>query len=550
MTFRKLILILTSSISSSLLSQHLFAVPIAQDDDRTLPRNGADRTINVLENDTTTGDDPNVSNILTVIAVTAPTDIATGATFGTLAINSASQIIFTPPLEFGNDVETVTFSYTVADEEGLTDTGVVTVTLTGPFTTFANDQTTLNVATVLESVCDEYLGANEAELTAGQALLADQCEILEAIAGNNPDNQDLLSRILEQIAPEETFAQTRLAIDSNRTQVKAVAQRVHQQSLAKRGTSRNQLALNGRNYQNELSLAPGAGDNNWGARPRWGVFANAQIDSAEREKTALENGYESDTQGVTVGADYFLTNNALIGSTLGYNTSDLEYVNSDGELDAKVTNISLFGAYFLNDFSFYAQTLYAWLDYESQRNISYSSGSIGTQALIRSTTGGTQMGLNTRADWLWQKNAITITPYLRLDYLNTHVDSYEEVGSSGLEMAIGKQQSSQLTTAFGVQGSYVLNMSWGVLTPNLEFTYISETNSDRDPITARFAVDTDPSRTYSITNDGGDNSFYQATIGASAVFPRGISAFFNYSGFLGYQNLDASQIQFGVRQEF
>lgn len=544
-----------SSLFFALFAIHLlcmnnaFSTPVAQNDERTLPRNGASQTINVLENDTTTGDGDD--DLISVIAVTTPIDVDTGLAFGSASIDGSNQVIFTPPFDFGDEVQTVTFTYTSSDEAGDTDEASVTISLTGPYANFSEGENELSLAVVLEGVCDELLSAGDAELTAGQTLLRNQCLALEAITGNNPDDAALLNLIVGQITPEEAVAQTRLAIDNSRTQVKAVAQRVQQQRVAAQGHgARNHIALNDRGYVSDLPLAPGAGDETWGGRPRWGAFANIQIDTAEREKTTLENGYDADTQGLTVGADYFLNTNILLGSTLAFTTNDLEYANSDGELDAEATTVSIFGAYFLDDFSFYAQATYAWLDYESQRNINYGSGDIVTDAIVRSTTGGQQTGFNSRVDWQWQKNAFTLTPYARLDFLNTEVDAYEEFGTSGLEMAIGKQDSSQLSVALGLQTSYVMNMSWGVFIPNLELAYLSEASSDRDPITARFAVDTDPTRTYSIINDGGDSSFYQLTVGASAILPRGISAFFNYSSFLGYQNLDASQIQFGIRSEF
>ena len=526
-----------------------FAAPIAQNDERTLPRNGASQTIDVLANDTTT--DGEGEDLVTLIAVTAPVDADTGLAFGSAVIDDANQIVFTPPFDFSDDVQTVTFSYTSADAVGETDDALVTITLTGPYSTFSVGENELTLALALESICNEYLEANDAELSAGQTLLRDQCLTLEAITGSNPDDAALLSRIVNQITPEESSAQTRLAIDSNRTQVKTVAQRVQQQKVAaKTRRAEHYFAINDRPYINKLKPAPGAGDEEFNLESRWGVFANAQIDSAEKEKTELENGYDSSTMGITLGADYFVNNNLLLGSTFGYTSNELEYVNSDGELEADVSTISAFTAYFIDDFSLYAQASYAWLDYSSQRNISYGSGDISTEALITSTTGGYQTGFNSRADWQWQKGAFTVMPYARLDFLSTEVEAYEETGTSGLEMAIGEQTSSQLTAALGLQTSYVINTSWGVLVPNLEFSYLSEANSERDPITARFAVDTDPSRTYSIANDGGDRSFYQLVAGGSAVFPHSISAFINYSSFLAYEHLEASQIQFGVRKEF
>ena len=116
-------------------------------------------------------------------------------------------------------------------------------------------------------------------------------------------------------------------------------------------------------------------------------------------------------------------------------------------------------------------------------------------------------------------------------------------------MELGKQSTSQVTLATGLQGAYVLNRQWGVLTPTASLSYLSETDSDRDPVTGRFAFDLDRENTFTLNNEGGDTAFFQLSVGAAAVFKRGWSAFVEYRETLGYEDLSVSQFQLGGRYE-
>lgn len=532
-------------LASSLISSQVFAAaPTAVADVRETNANTS-FTIRVLENDTDSDGDA-----IFVESISQPAN-------GFASLNQDGSILYTPPEGFSGAPILDEFTYVLADnsEEGLTSTGTVSVTVRGGYEEFSNNENELNIATMIGNVCAELFALSDGELTAGARQLANQCFALEALATGEDAN--LVAEALNQIAPEEAATQTRLALDSNRTQVRAVSQRVQQQKTASLngGTQSNRLAVNGvtinrqSHTDQDLHGGAGAGDES-SIGTKFGLFANVQLEDAEREKTGFENGYEASSNSLTVGADYFVNSDLLVGTTFGYNASSLDYANNDGEMDSKISSLSLFTAYFVDSFSAYAQVGYGWLDFSSARHVSYGTGGLGVDERITSTTGGSQLSVNTRIDWEWHHKALSVMPFLRFDYLSGEVQGFEEQGSSGLEMALSDQTSSQSTIAAGLQSAYNLNTNWGVLVPTFSITYLSDSSSERDPIFARFVADPDPSRAYIMGNDGGDTAYYQASLGATALFPNGLSGFIDYSQTLGYQYLEAHQFQIGIRSDF
>lgn len=515
--------------SSLLFITHVaLAAPVAVDDVRSVPINTS-ITLNPLANDSSPD-----GFTFTLVALGTPEN-------GTAEANPDGSVYYTPTQNF---VGADSFSYTIEDSEGERAIALITINVTqSAFPAFADDENSANLATVLQDVCERLQESSDAELGAARDNLRTHCNNLRALAESNPDG---LNRVLSQIAPEETITQMRIAVDSNRAQTGAVGQRMQQLRTGGNSFSFNGMTLNGVASVDSTVSGGGAGD---GLVSRIGIFASIQHDSADRKITDLENGYDYDANTLTLGVDYRLSNTWVMGVALGLTENDLEFKQQDGELETDITSLVVFGSHQRGRLAWDIQVGYGQTDFASRRYIFYNAGEVEMDEMLRGSTEGNQLLLNTQVQWEWNRQALNVYPFARIDYVENDTKGYGEQGNSGLAMIFSDQSIRQLTLEAGAQATYAINRNWGVLVPMLQLSVLQDTQRDLNPVTARFAYDPEMNNAFQLSYDASEQTYFQFGLGTSAVFKRGISAFFQYQQLLGYDDLSVYQLQAGVRYE-
>jgi outer membrane lipase/esterase len=520
-------------VSVLLSSVAYAAAPTAVDDSRTIPVNSS-ITLNLLANDFDADGD---ALVLARVASSANAEVV---------LNSDGSVFYTPNKDFkGID----TFTYTIEElgrTPALTATGTVTINVANSdFVEISSGENNRSLAVAMDVLCGNLRASSDSALGAGRRNLLERCNALDELALNDPA---ALNKAFNQIAPEETIALMRVTSESSRTQTAAVSQRVGQLLAGSAGNARNSFMLNGVASLSQPS-GGGAGD----AQPLWsalGLFASVQYEAAKRKVSNLEAGYDADGSAFTVGADYRFNNHWVMGAALGLSSSDLNYSFQNGSLDSRIASLIVFNSYSFDKLSLEAQLGYANTSFDSVRHLEFIESNTLFMDTLRGSTSGSQLLFNAQLQWDWNKNALTVSPFARFDYLQNNVDGYGESGSSGLPMIIGKQSTEQLTLGAGVQSTYVFNQAWGVFIPLFKIAMLSELSSGFDPVASRLAYDPDPANTFTLQNDGEDKSFSQIAIGSSFIFKGGVSGFFQYQQLVGYNHLSAHQIQGGLRYEF
>lgn len=502
--------------------------PTAVNDTRTIPVNSS-VTLNVIANDFDADGDG-----IVVISVDSSSN-------ATISLNPDGSIYYLPNRNFqGTD----TFTYTIQEEteEGLTAVGTVTINVVeGSYVEVSEGRNNRSLAETMNQVCATLRENSDGEQGAGRRNLLERCNALEAMASNNPD---AVNNALNKIAPEESIALMRVLAEANRAQTSAVSQRVSQLQAGNNAFTFNGMASH---YAGQTS-GGAAGD-----VPIWsalGFFISAQYEKAERDGSDYEAGYDSDGNTITAGLDYRFNEKLVVGAALGYTQNELDYNLQGGSLDSEIFSFILFSSYTWERLSLETQLGYAGTEFDSIRRVAYGEGESAVNDTMYGSTEGEQILLNAQLQWEWSRNALSVYPFVRFDYLRNEVDGYGETGETGLPMIIGSQSTDQLTLGAGVQSTYVVNRNWGVLVPMAQVTLLSEVSSGFDPVTARFAYDPDPNNTFTLRNDGEDRAYSQVAVGTSAIFKGGVSGFFQYQQLVGYNNLSAYQIQAGLRYEF
>jgi uncharacterized protein YhjY with autotransporter beta-barrel domain len=130
--------------------------------------------------------------------------------------------------------------------------------------------------------------------------------------------------------------------------------------------------------------------------------------------------------------------------------------------------------------------------------------------------------------------------------VDAKVDGYTESGNPNAALIIGDQRVKATTLTVGGQASYAISTTWGVLIPNARLEYQHLAQSSANDVSARIAS----SAPTQIQILGPDKNFGNFAVGASAVFPNGMSAFFNYQQLFGKSNVSDRLYTLGINVGF
>ncbi len=515
-----------TAVSSLLFSLDGFAAaPIANDDARSINVNFA-ATIDVLNNDS----DPDGDDIA-VIFVTQPQN-------GVVTLNDDGGVTYRPATNF---VGVDSFTYTIADlvEAPEQATATVTVTVTSSeFSTPTDDINDRSVAAALAAACDALSSASETELSEGQLLLATRCDSLRDLAITNPT---AVAGVIEDIAPEETLALLQVASGASQLQSRAVRNRIHSMGQGIQEADENNLAWG---YHSAYAAA---GDES--IQSPLNIFVSVQAKDTEREKTELENGFDLDTLGLTIGVDYAFTPDMFLGVALGTTTNTLEYQDNQGEVDTDVITLIAFYSVNQGNFAFDFQLGFDESDFEVSRFIEYEEGGSTLDIESNGETSGSQYFVFSSAQYTFDWKTFNLSPFFQLEYRDGEVESYQETNIAGFDVELDAMSYDETNLNIGARGQFIVRQNWGVLIPNFNFEIINRLTDEQNEVEGRFIFSPVDTSSFVLTTDEPDTLFFRTGLGLTAVFPRGLSGFINFEQVIDRDYFDTSKFNFGLRVE-
>ena len=453
--------------------------PEANPDQVTGVLAGVPTEIDVLANDTG-------STVLTIVDVSAP---AHGAAAITTTAGQAQVITYTADDTFtGND----SFVYTISDTDpnsidrvGRVTIGVIPPTISQILEPFAQNATQRATADAIDVVCpalnELQLSSND-PLTPGQEALLDRCSALIEYA---EDTQDVsgVSSALQQIAGEEVLAQGTTGTRIINTQLRNIGSRLASLRAGVRGISAQGLAMNlssGSLPVGALLNRPGAGASADDAETegtalltdsRLGLFLNGRLNYGEQDSSLNENGFDFDTYGITAGADYRFRNDFVVGGSIGYADSTVDYNFDGGDLETQGWNYSLYGTYYTNQIyvDFLAGTGSA--NFDTRRILIFDDNRNGVDTVALGATEGDQRLASMSAGYNFERGRWVIAPYIGYDYMSTEVDAYDEIEGAGWELSFDAQDIKSRVITGGLRIAYNVQTGFGVFVPHFRLLF-------------------------------------------------------------------------------
>lgn len=507
------------------------AAPSANNDTRSILVNST-VTINVLANDSDADGD-------TLFV----TDVSTPG-HGQVTLNEDNSIRYVPD---ANYVGADSFSYTVSDSNQEISVATVFINVADvSLQSLGSSDNNESIGAAIDDLCPRLRAAGSESLSAGAQQLLERCEALVEQARLDSSAVDA---VLWQIAPEEVSAQIRQASEFFRAQTLAVSQRQAYLASGNTGFTVNGLALVNDVDDTGRPIGSAAGATTEPGS-RLNFFATALTGESERERTERESGFDSSSQGLTLGADYRLRNDLFVGAAFSWSDNELEFLDRGGSIDATIASLIGYTVWNLGNWSLDGQLGYATMDFDTIRAVNYASD---TDSLVTQATGNTsgeQWSLSAQLQYELNWGALSVNPFGRADYVTTTLDAFGENNAGGWEVELGEQQRDQTVLALGIDTSLVQNQSWGVLVPQVRLSAHSEVSGSQDTVYGRFAYDTDPTNRFAINAEDTDSLYFLANVGVVAVLPHGLSTYAQYQHLFGYDDTRAAQISVGARYEY
>lgn len=280
------------------------------------------------------------------------------------------------------------------------------------------------------------------------------------------------------------------------------------------------------------------------------LFVAARGGILDRDDTATQRGFSGDTVGGRIGGDYRVTSNLLIGSYFGYDRINADYVAGAGTTGVDNYSLFVYANYNATE-RLYIEAVggYVFNNYSVARRGVITPGGAGVVTPFTATgrTGGNQWLGTVGLGYEYPIGAATVTPYGRLNYVQTRVNGYAEANDSVLGTQVSGTTTNSITSVAGVRGSYAIGLSWGVLVPQARAEYIHEFDGARQ---SSSAFSSDPTQVAVVINDSPQHDYGRIGFGVTAVLPGGLLPFFDYEALVGDEHASQHIFTAGLRMEF
>ncbi|MGJ4947329.1 autotransporter domain-containing protein [Bradyrhizobium sp. HKCCYLS20291] len=194
----------------------------------------------------------------------------------------------------------------------------------------------------------------------------------------------------------------------------------------------------------------------------WSFYMQGNGGLSNRQGNVASNGFNLDSIGGTIGVEYRLSANAMIGTAFDYANPRAKLFNNTGTSDANSYQFGVYGAWASSNL--FAEGL-ATIGHQDYRNTRP-----GIVDIITSNPGGTTFVAAGKAGYLFDAGAAKLGPIGGLTYARARVDGFTEAGDPALTLTVGSQTAETLIGSVGVQLRTPFQMKGATISPYLNLT--------------------------------------------------------------------------------
>jgi outer membrane autotransporter protein len=210
---------------------------------------------------------------------------------------------------------------------------------------------------------------------------------------------------------------------------------------------------------------------------RWGLFITGTGEFTDVDGTANAAGYDFDSAGITLGADYRVNPKLAVGIMAGYLDVKAHLVD-DGRVDVQGFKGGVYATWFDQGFYIDAAAGGGYNFYDTRRGV--------LDGTARGSTDGTELDGLIGTGFNFQRGRLTAGPTLTLQYTYVGIDGFTETGSRA-PLAVQDEDSHSLRTRLGGRLAYDLEAAKVKLRPELRLAWHHEYLDEDRAIDSRLA---------------------------------------------------------------
>jgi len=276
---------------------------------------------------------------------------------------------------------------------------------------------------------------------------------------------------------------------------------------------------------------------------RWGLFADGGAAWGRQGSSVNQTGYSFTLGGMTLGADYRLRDNLIVGLATGYSNTSASFSGSGGGVNTNTIPVNAYAAYFPGSLYAYGSLGYALNLYDLNRGLTF--GGLGRTA--SSSTSGHQLNLYGETGYDLKLSRFILTPSATLAYSGLWVGGFTEQGAGALNLKAGAQSATSMQTGLGGRVTVPLKVGSVNVAPQAYAFYQHEFANGSRNLNASLSQGSSP---LTFQTDASKRNF--ALVGASltAGLAKNLYGQVNYSAEVGRVGSSAQSINAGLRYEF
>jgi outer membrane autotransporter protein len=369
-----------------------------------------------------------------------------------------------------------------------------------------------------------------------------------------PDNGSV-QNAFQQISPEKAGSLTNLGFVAATFQMRNLATRTTNRrfvqgesgsSLTGGGLSFNysrldglMLAYNGASLANLFS----ARKEFQAPESRWGLYADGGAAFGRQHSSTNQTGFNFNLGGMTLGGDYRLRDNLLVGLATGYSNTSAGFNGSGGSVSANTIPFNAYAAYFPGSLYAYGSLGYALNLFDLKRGISFDS--LARRA--SSSTVGHQCNLYGETGYDLNLSRFILTPAATLAGSVLWVGGFAEQGAGALNLKVAAQNAASVQTGLGGRLTVPLQVGSVKVVPQGYVFYQHEFANGSRGLNASLSQG---SSSFSFRTDAAKRNFALAGASITAGLKQNLYAQVNYTTEVGRGNATAQSINAGLRYEF